>query len=56
MAVAENSEYESVEFMLINVKTETILGGEMSFSDNQNLLNDPKIMIAGNGTTCDSTA
>ena len=33
-----------------------MLGREMRLSDNQNLLNDPNIMIAENGSTCDSTA
>ena len=33
-----------------------MLGREMRLSDNQNLLNDPNIMIADNGSTCDSTA
>ena len=31
-------------------------GGEMSLSENQNLLKDPNIMIAETGSTCDSTA
>ena len=41
--------------MLVNVKTETIPGGEMRFQDNQNLLNDPNSMLADTGETCNST-
>ena len=56
MAISEKSKNKSVEFMLINVKTETMSGGEMSFLGNQNLLNDPNIMIEDTGATCESTA
>ena len=31
-------------------------GGETSFSDNNNLLNDPNIMVVGPGETCSSTS
>ena len=45
IAAEEKSEYKSVDSMLMNVKMETISGREMIFSDNQNPLNDPNIMI-----------
>ena len=56
MAISEKSKNKSVEFMLINVKTETMSGGEMSFLGNQNLLNDPNIMVLNTGATFDLTA
>ena len=55
MAVEEKSKENSVTFILIDVKTETTSGVERSFSDNQKLFNDPKIMVADTGATCDST-
>ena len=38
--------------MLINVKTDEMFGGEMSLSDNKNLLSDPNILIEDTGATC----
>ena len=56
MPLSEKSEEKSVEFMLINVKMETMPGGEMIFLDNHNQFNDPNIMIADTGETCNLTA
>ena len=42
--------------MIVNVKTEIMSGGETSFSDNTNLLNDQNITIVDTGATCDLTS
>ena len=41
-----------MKFILINVKTVTIPGGEVSFSENQNQLKGPKIMIVDTVANC----
>ena len=55
MAAAKNIEENSVEFMIMNVKTETMLGGKMSLSYNQNQLSYLNIMVSDTGSTCEST-
>ena len=40
----------------MNLNMMEISGGEMSLSDNHNLLNDTKIIVTDTGATCDSTA
>ena len=45
-----------MEFILVNEKRETILGGYTRFSENQSLINDANIIILDIGSTCDLTS